>query len=122
MSSTFTVPKAQATPTTFTFAAPRPRAVAWLFFGRPKKHTMPLVQYLPVELRALLKQSVDGVTRDTLDEAQAQRIWESGMSIFDHYAPGLTSRLGMDQKIALQSAWYAASGITMGESSASSTS
>lgn len=119
--STFVVPPSTA-PVVFAFAAPRPPSVAWLFFGRPRKHQMPLVQNLPGELRALLGQSVAGVSRETLDEASAKRIWDAGLAVIDHYAPGVPARLKDDQLIALVRAWYLASGITMGESSASSTS
>lgn len=119
--STFVVPPT-ATPVEFRFVAPRPQSIAWLFFGRPKAYRMPLVQNLPQAMKEVLGQSVAGVSQANLDEVNAKRIWDAGLSIIDHYAPGVPARLKDDQLIALVRAWYAASNITMGESSASSTS
>lgn len=119
--STFVVPSPTKVPV-FTFAIPRPRALSWLFFGRPKKYTMPLLQNLPGELREQLAQTVSGVSQANLDEESAKRIWDTAIEILDQYANGSVSGLNVDQKIALQRAWYEASGLSLGESSASPTS
>lgn len=120
MSAVFRVPEAKAKAETFTFEVPRPPA-----FGikrAPDRYTIPLTQHITDELREGLNQTVAGVTSATLDEEQAERIWAAQLLVLEYYVPGVASRLKNDQLSALFGAWYQASSVAMGESSASSAS
>lgn len=120
MSAVFRVPEAKAKVETFTFEVPRPSVLG--VKRSPEQFTIPLTQHITSELREGLNRTVTGVTTETLDEEQAQRIWDAQLLVLEHYAPGVAGRLTNDQLSALFGAWYEASNISLGESSASSSS
>lgn len=113
--ATFRVPDVNPV-TTFTFRGPRGR------FGFRRKHTIPLVQHLPEETRNLWRGSIGRTTTKTLTEASAKKIWEAQVEVLYQFAPRLQRNLNDAQLLAIFQAWFDASGISVGESSASSTS
>lgn len=118
--SAFVVPAAVKPGALFTFKVPRRHP--WLFLGLKKKYRMPLVQNLPETVRAILGDSVKAANGKKLTEPLAERVWNAQLQVLEMYAPGLTTRLTNEQMLPLFRAWYDASGIELGESSASSTS
>lgn len=118
---TFQVPVAKATTSAahFDFSLPRKRRWWWPF-DRVEKHSIPLVQYLEPELVVAMAGSVASVTKETVTEESAKVIWETQLAVLDHYAPSVRERLTDDQLVAIFRAYYEASNIQLGESSASS--
>ena len=119
--STFIVPPPVVQRTHFQFGVPRPRRWWWPFKS-VSKHSLPLVQHLDADMRFALAGSVAGVSKENLTEESARTIWDAQLAIIDRYAPGVVARLTDDQLVAILREWIGASTISVGESSASSSS
>lgn len=92
--------------------------------GSKKVWSLPKLQYINSDLRLRMQEASVPLKRlidegGKPDAAQALEVQQIQRELFDRYAPGLYAECSDDQINAIMGAWQEASGISLGESSAS---
>lgn len=92
--------------------------------GSDVTYSIPKMQYINSDIRQRMLE-VSMPLKKIIDEGgkpapeQAAEVTKIQRELFEKYAPGLYGRIADDQLNAIQEAWQEASGIQLGESSAS---
>lgn len=89
--------------------------------AKPKRFSMPKMQYLPADITSRMTQSGAAIAAAQAEgkepsEADMVAFSELQRELFERFAPGLYQLVEMEQLGAIQEAWQEASGVSLGES------